>query len=82
MRSRKRDEAALPLLGGCSRREHIIGDSVSAMTPETTTEPASVKANSRNSAPVTPGDEADRRIDGGERDRHRDDRAARSRARP
>ncbi len=34
--------------------EHIIGDSVSAMKPETMTAPASVKANSRKSAPVTP----------------------------
>ena len=34
--------------------EHIIGDSVSAMTPETITAPASVKANSRNSEPVRP----------------------------
>ena len=34
--------------------EHIIGDSVSAITPDTITEPASVKANSRNSVPVTP----------------------------
>jgi hypothetical protein len=40
--------------GGRSSFEHIIGDSVSAMTPETTTEPASAKANSRNSAPVRP----------------------------
>jgi hypothetical protein len=34
--------------------EHIIGDSVSAITPDTITEPASVKANSRNSEPVRP----------------------------
>ena len=61
--------------GGFSSFEHIIGDSVSAMTPDTTTEPASAKANSRNSAPVSPGDEADRRVDGGQRDGHRDDRA-------
>ena len=44
------------------------------MKPETMTAPASVKANSRNSAPVTPRDEADRRVNGGERDGHRDDR--------
>ena len=36
------------------KTEHIIGDSVSAITPETITEPASVKANSRNSEPVRP----------------------------
>ena len=35
-------------------REDIIGDSVSATTPEMKTAPASVKANSRNSAPVRP----------------------------
>ena len=34
--------------------EHIIGDSVTATMPEMTTAPASVKANSRNSAPVRP----------------------------
>ena len=39
---------------GFSSLEAIIGDSVSAMTPETMTAPASVKANSRNSAPVRP----------------------------
>ena len=32
----------------------IIGDSVSATTPDTITAPASVNANSRNSAPVSP----------------------------
>jgi len=32
----------------------IIGDSVSATTPETMTAPARVKANSRKSAPVRP----------------------------
>ena len=37
-----------------SSTEHIIGDSVSAITPDTITEPASVKANSRNSEPVRP----------------------------
>ena len=36
------------------KTEHIIGDSVSAITPDTITEPASVKANSRNSEPVRP----------------------------
>ena len=35
-------------------REHIIGDSVSAMTPDTVTAPASEKANSVNRAPVRP----------------------------
>ena len=34
--------------------EHIIGDSVSATTPDTSTAPASVKANSRNRLPVRP----------------------------
>ena len=37
-----------------SNSEHIIGDNVTATTPEMITEPARVKANSRNSAPVTP----------------------------
>jgi hypothetical protein len=32
----------------------IIGEIVSATTPEMKTAPASVKANSRNSAPVSP----------------------------
>jgi hypothetical protein len=32
----------------------IIGDSVNATTPDTTTAPASVNANSRNSDPVKP----------------------------
>lgn len=32
----------------------IIGESVSATTPDTTTEHASVKANSLKSAPVSP----------------------------
>ncbi len=35
-------------------REVIIGDSVSAMMPETATAPASVNANSVKSAPVSP----------------------------
>ncbi len=34
--------------------EPIIGERVSATTPETITAPASVKANSRNSEPVRP----------------------------
>ena len=34
--------------------EPIIGESVSATTPETMTAPASVNANSRNSEPVRP----------------------------
>ncbi len=37
-----------------SSSAHIIGDKVSAITPETITEPASEKANSRKSAPVMP----------------------------
>ena len=44
-----------PLLcSAFSSLEAIIGDSVSAMMPETMTAPASVNANSRNSAPVRP----------------------------
>ena len=35
--------------------EDIIGVSVSATKPETTTAPASVSANSRKSRPVRPG---------------------------
>jgi hypothetical protein len=34
--------------------EHIIGDSVRAIIPEISTEPASVRANSVNREPVTP----------------------------
>ena len=52
----------------------IIGDSVSATTPDTRTAPASVSANSRNSEPVRPPWIADRRVDRRQRDRHRDDR--------
>ena len=37
-----------------SKTEHIMGDSVNAITPDTITAPASVKANSRNSEPVRP----------------------------
>ncbi len=37
-----------------SSRLHIIGDRVSATTPETITAPASVKANSMKSFPVSP----------------------------
>ena len=47
-------EPALALFVASSSLEHIIGESVSAMKPETITAPASVKANSRKSAPVTP----------------------------
>ncbi len=36
------------------KREVIIGDRVSATMPDTVTAPASVKANSVNSAPVRP----------------------------
>ena len=45
-----------PLLPACGRSnlEHIIGDSVRAITPDTITAPASVKANSRNKVPVSP----------------------------
>ena len=37
-----------------SSLEDIIGESVSATTPEMKTAPASVKANSRKSEPVSP----------------------------
>ena len=37
-----------------SSRDPIIGDNVSATTPEISTAPASVKANSRNNDPVRP----------------------------
>ena len=53
MRSTRRPNQLSPMSWRKSF-EHIIGDSVSAMKPETMTAPASVKANSRNSAPVTP----------------------------
>jgi hypothetical protein len=47
--------ANLPLsCSGLKKREHIMGDSVSATMPDTTTEPASVNANSVNSEPVSP----------------------------
>ena len=39
---------------GLSSLEHIMGDRVSATTPEMNTAPAKVRANSRNSAPVRP----------------------------
>ena len=35
-----------------------MGESVSAITPETITAPASVKANSRNKTPVSPDTKA------------------------
>ncbi len=38
--------------------EHIIGDSVTAMTPETITAPARVSANSRKRTPVSPDTKA------------------------
>ena len=65
-----------PALCACERSslEHIIGDSVRAMKPDTTTDPARVKANSLNSAPEMPGHETDRRIDRRQRDGHGDDR--------
>ena len=47
-------EAAARRRAASSSLEAIIGDSVSAMMPDTITAPASVKANSRNSAPVRP----------------------------
>jgi hypothetical protein len=37
-----------------SSSEHIIGDSVSATKPDTSTAPARVSANSMNSLPVRP----------------------------
>ena len=37
-----------------SSREHSIGDSVSATMPDMVTAPTSAKANSANSAPVSP----------------------------
>ena len=51
------DQAAEPARAsacGFSIFDVIIGDSVNATTPDTMTAPASVKANSRNSAPVRP----------------------------
>ncbi|MNM93426.1 hypothetical protein D3C81_1058000 [compost metagenome] len=39
---------------GFNSSELITGDSVSATMPETITAPAKVKANSRNSVPVSP----------------------------
>ena len=43
-------------LGLClSSSEHIMGDSVSATKPDTTTAPARASANSTNSRPVRPG---------------------------
>ena len=38
-----------------SSSEHIIGDSVRAMKPDTATAPASARANSMNRRPVRPG---------------------------
>ena len=58
-----------------NRREDITGDSVSATTPEMATAPASVNANSRKSEPGEAALQTDRRVDGRERDRHRDDQA-------
>ena len=63
-------------LWGFSRREHIIGDSVSATTAEIVTAPTKVNANSVNSAPVSPPEKADRHIDRDQYHRHRNDRAA------
>jgi len=45
---------------GFNRKRHIIGDSVSATNADTSTQPASVMPNSRNSLPVRP----DRKISG------------------
>ena len=47
-------EAALECRPRAAAVTPIIGDSVSATTPETMTAPASVNANSRNNAPVRP----------------------------
>ena len=44
----------LPSPLALSRRAHIIGDRVSATTPDSSTAPARVKANSVNSTPVMP----------------------------
>ena len=38
-----------------SSSEHIMGESVSATKPDTTTAPANASANSTNSRPVRPG---------------------------
>ena len=40
--------------GALSSREHSIGDKVSATMPDMVTAPISAKANSANSAPVSP----------------------------
>ena len=72
--SQARNRRPCQARAACSSFEHIIGDSVSAMTPDTTTEPASVKANSLEQRAGEARDEADRRIDRGQRDRHGDDR--------
>ena len=53
MRSSRRPNPPV-LCFGFSNLDAIIGDSVRAMMPDTTTAPASVKANSRKSAPVRP----------------------------
>ncbi len=53
-RSMQLREARLLSCSARKKREHIIGDRVSATMPETVTAPASVKANSVNSAPVRP----------------------------
>ena len=52
-RSTRREPAAGRRCG-CSSFDDIIGESVSATMPEMNTAPASVKANSRKSAPVRP----------------------------
>ncbi len=49
-----REPAGASLWPGLSSREHIIGESVSAMMADTVTAPTRVKANSVNSAPVRP----------------------------
>ncbi len=48
------DEAAAFLLRAGKCASVIIGESVSATIPDTVTAPASVNANSVNSAPVRP----------------------------
>ena len=52
----------------------MIGESVTATTPEMITATARVNVNSRNNAPLRPAHEADRRVYGREREGHRDDR--------
>ena len=73
-RGRAKRATAFPRACGLSRREHIIGVSVSATKPETSTAPASASANSMNSRPVRPGVRAIGRVDRGQGQGHGDDR--------